>query len=268
MKLVARTWIAAALVATCSITTAPAGEAEWKAEHDAGWNAYKEGRLDEAKTRLRAAEKEARALGENDPRLATTLDHLAWVLSSEGKIAEAEPLAKSALAIREKAFGPEHPEVVLSLNTLASIYDLAGRPSEARPIYARCLATAEKVHGPEHPSVAADLDNLAAVDHVLGKSEEAEASYKRAIAIREKTAGGKPIDLAPTLHNLGTLYIEKEKYAEAEPLLRRAPRHPGASSGGGPPGRRIKPRGARVAVRQPGETRRGGAVAQKGARSL
>jgi len=82
MKLVTRTWIAAALLGACGIPAAMAGEAEWKAEHDAGWNAYNEGCLDEAETRLRAAEKEARALGENDPRLATTLDHLAWVLSS------------------------------------------------------------------------------------------------------------------------------------------------------------------------------------------
>ena len=57
----------------------------WQADHDAGWNAYKQGRFDEAETRLRAAEKEAQAFGQNDPRLATTLDHLAWVLCAEGK---------------------------------------------------------------------------------------------------------------------------------------------------------------------------------------
>src|SRR5437868_13842642 len=80
----------------------------WQAEHDAGWSAYKQGRFGEAETRLRAAEKEARAFGENDPRLATTLDHLAWVLCAEGKPTEGEPLAKRGLAIREKALGAEH----------------------------------------------------------------------------------------------------------------------------------------------------------------
>ena len=38
----------------------------------------------------------AQGLGENDPKLATTLDHLAWVLCSEGKSDKAEPLAKKA----------------------------------------------------------------------------------------------------------------------------------------------------------------------------
>ena len=219
MRLVARTWIAAALFAACGILAAPAGEAEWKAEHDAGWNAYKEGRLDDAETRLRAAEKEARALGRMIPRLATTLDHLAWVLASEGKAVEAEPLAKSALAIREKAFGPEHPDVVLSLNTLASVYDLAAArrgTADLRPL------PCDRRKGPRAraPKRCRRPRQPGGRRPRLGQDEEAEALYKRALAIREKTAGGKPIDLAATLHNLGTLYIEQEKYPEAEPLLK------------------------------------------------
>ncbi|MGE5754956.1 MAG: tetratricopeptide repeat protein, partial [Planctomycetaceae bacterium] len=117
---------------------------KWQADHDAGWQAYQEGRLDEAETRLRAAEKEAEGFGANDPRLATTLDHLSWVLCTEGKSAEAEPLAKRALALREQALGGEHPDVVKSLNTLACLYDMEGKPAEAKPLYERCLALAEK----------------------------------------------------------------------------------------------------------------------------
>ena len=187
MNLAVRTWFVAALLGAC-VLPAAMGRADWKAEHDAGWNAYKEGLLDEAERRLRVAEKEARAFGENDPRLATTLDHLAWVLSSEGRNDEAEPLAKSALAIREKALGAEHADVVRSLNTLASVYDAAGRSTEARPLYARCLAAAEKAHGPESSNVAAVLDNLATVDHVLGSLPEAEASYKCSPSARRRPA--------------------------------------------------------------------------------
>src|SRR6516162_6661423 len=96
---------------TCAIGIAYAQEPRWQADHDAGWAVYKEGRFGDAEKMLRAAEKAARAFGENDPRLATTLDHLAWVLSAEGRSTEAEPLAKSALAIRQKALGAEHADV-------------------------------------------------------------------------------------------------------------------------------------------------------------
>src|SRR6516165_9955735 len=106
----------------CAVVIAQAQESRWQADHDAGWAAYKEARFADAEKMLRAAEKAARAFGENDPRLATTLDHLAWVLSADGRSAEAEKLAKSALAIRQKALGAEHPDVVKSLNTLACVY--------------------------------------------------------------------------------------------------------------------------------------------------
>ena len=36
---------------------------DWKTDHDAGWEAYQAGRLDEAERRLKAAEKEARGVG-------------------------------------------------------------------------------------------------------------------------------------------------------------------------------------------------------------
>src|SRR5262245_40837554 len=121
-----RNRVALAALAGCALL-APATRADdWKAEHDAGWDAYKEGKLEEAERHLVAAEKQARALGENDPRLATTLDHLAWVFCSEGLPHKGEPLAKSALALRASVFGPAHPDVVQSLNTLACIYDAEG----------------------------------------------------------------------------------------------------------------------------------------------
>ncbi len=39
---------------------------------------------------------------------------------AQGKYAEAEPLLKRALAIREKVLRPEHPHVAQSLNNYAA----------------------------------------------------------------------------------------------------------------------------------------------------
>ncbi len=49
------------------------------------------------------------------------------VASPQGHYAEAEPLYKRSLAIREKALGPEHPAVATSLNNLAGFYLYQGR---------------------------------------------------------------------------------------------------------------------------------------------
>ena len=155
-------WIIAVLALGLVPGYASARADQWQADHDAGWKAFQEGRLGEAERLLRSAETQAKARGDQSPELATTLDHLAWVLCAEGKAADAEPLAKRALAIREGARGLEHDEVAQSLNTLACLYDAEGKLAEAEPLYERGLAIAIKTRGPGDPKVAATLDNLAA----------------------------------------------------------------------------------------------------------
>src|SRR5512135_2851202 len=108
---------------TCTTVRAANSDAAWREDHDAGWKAFRAARLDEAERRLRSAERKARAFGVNDPRLATTLDHLAWVLVAKGKIDEAESLAKRALEMWEARQASDPLAVAQSLNTLACLYD-------------------------------------------------------------------------------------------------------------------------------------------------
>ena len=269
MKPAARIWIGAALLCGVGYPAAMGADAgDWKAQHDAGWKAYKEDRLDEAKKDLRAAEKAARAFGPDDPRLALTLDHLAWVLSAEGETKEAETLAKAALAIREKKLGAGHPDVAASLNTLACLYDQAGRTAEARPLYARCLEVAEKALGPNDPSVAAALDNLATADHLLGRLAMAEAEYRRALALREKAADARPADLAPTLHCLGVFLYRPEKVCRGRNLAEESNGHPGEGPRPRAPRRCNDARDVGLDVRTPGQARGGRALPEEGAGHL
>ena len=97
------TWLAAALMAIASASgTTLAQESKWRAEHDAGWQAYKDGHFTEAERRLRAAEVVAQAFGADDPRLATTLDHLAWVLCARRRPQPASRLRSRPLPSARK----------------------------------------------------------------------------------------------------------------------------------------------------------------------
>jgi tetratricopeptide (TPR) repeat protein len=84
---------------------------------------------------------------------------------NQGRYAEAEPLYRHGLAIREKAPGPEHPDVGNSLTNLGLLYLAQNRYAEAEPLYKRGLAIREKTLGSEHPDVATSLTNLAALNH-------------------------------------------------------------------------------------------------------
>lgn len=66
-------------------------------------------------------------LGPEHPHVATTLNNLGRLYYYQGKFAEAEPLFKRALAIREKALGPEHPQVAQSLKYLSRLYTDQGK---------------------------------------------------------------------------------------------------------------------------------------------
>ena len=46
--------------------------------------------------------------------MAQSLNNLAGLYHTQGNYAQAEPLLKRSLAIKEKALGPEHPSVAAS----------------------------------------------------------------------------------------------------------------------------------------------------------
>jgi hypothetical protein len=51
--------------------------------------------------------------------VVSLLNNLGGLFSAQGRLAEAEPLYRRSLAIREKVLGPEHPDVATALNNLA-----------------------------------------------------------------------------------------------------------------------------------------------------
>lgn len=73
--------------------------------------------------------------GANSPEVAKALDTLAELYVAQGSYAEAEPLLKRSLAIREKA--PGQPDVAASLEKLADLYDKQGKKAEAAAMRGR-----------------------------------------------------------------------------------------------------------------------------------
>jgi tetratricopeptide (TPR) repeat protein len=59
---------------------------------------------------------------------------------SQGQFAQAEPLYKRSLAIREKLLGSNHPAVAENLKNMAALYRKTGRIQEADEFDARATA--------------------------------------------------------------------------------------------------------------------------------
>ncbi len=82
--------------------------------------------------------------------MATDLNNLAELYRAQGRYAEAEPLYKRSLAIREKALDAEHPDVAQSLENYAALLRKTGRADEATEMEVRAKAIRAK-HAKENP---------------------------------------------------------------------------------------------------------------------
>jgi len=162
------------------------------------------------------------ARGIESAEAGTLLNQTAYRLDDRAQCAEAEPLYRRALEIKEKVLGPEHPSTATSLNNLAALCRAQGRYAEAEPLFRRALEIREKVLGPEHPDTAGSLNNLAGLYYAQGRYAEAEPLFRRALEIAEKALGPEHPSTAGGLNNLALLYDDQGRYAEAEPLYRRA----------------------------------------------
>ncbi len=150
------------------------------------------------------------------------LSNLAALYQRQERYADAEPLFKRSLAIREKALPRDHPDVGQSLNNLATLYEKQDRHADSEPLFKRSLAIYEKALGPEHPAVATLLNNLGQVDKAEGRYADAEPLIKRSLLIREKVLGRDHPDVARSLNNLADLFERQRHYADAKPLYQRA----------------------------------------------
>jgi tetratricopeptide (TPR) repeat protein len=72
--------------------------------------------------------------------VAVSLNNLAKLYYAQGQYAQAEPLYRRALAIKEKALGPEHPNVATTLANYADLLRKLDRTAEAETMEARAKA--------------------------------------------------------------------------------------------------------------------------------
>jgi len=121
------------------------------------------------------------------------LNEVGLFLHTRATYAEAEPLYKRALAIREAALGLEHSDVAQSLNNLADLYQVQGQYWEAAALYERALGIMEPSLR-THPNSATKLENYANCLDNLSRGEEAGQCGARAATIN---SGQNPAGTGP-----------------------------------------------------------------------
>jgi tetratricopeptide (TPR) repeat protein len=104
------------------------------------------------------------------------------------KYAEADPLFRAALAIREKILPPIHPRTAYALEGLAASLVGERRPNEAEPYYLRAIAIWDRMDKNQYESCnhGKALDGLGHIYFGAGAYEKAEPLYERALEVWTK----------------------------------------------------------------------------------
>lgn len=212
--------IGAAFVAGASTARAAAGPAAEAAalQRQAATLAQKGDYAAGAPLLERAVELLEQSAGPDAPKLGDTLNLLADLYATQGRLDEAEPLYRRVIAIREKAPGENRLDLAAALNGLAGLHKLEGRYADAERLYRRTLDIVEAAPSPPAFAVVTILNNLALIYQKQGRRDDAEPLYRRAVEVAGSTPETDRL-LAPVIrNNLAGLYKEEGRYAEAEPL--------------------------------------------------
>jgi tetratricopeptide (TPR) repeat protein len=194
-------------------------EFDWDHEIAVADDAYNDGNYIEAERHYRKSLDIAEQLHLTDAQRATSLASVAQALRYQKKFAEAEPLFRQALTIREKVLPANHPRTALTLEGLGACRFAADHLDEAETYFLRALAIRDRLTG--------DDDNACAHGKILqllgrtyfrqGKQEKAQAMYERAFAIWVE-AKEKCTIIASVMNDLGTLYTLQGKLKSAEEM--------------------------------------------------
>lgn len=195
------------------------------AELDAAGNKlFKAGKIAEMTATLKAQVEVARRLHGTDdhPDLAQSLNNLGFVLTIQGRLSEAEPFFREALAMHRRLFTDDHAHLANSLNNVGNLLHNQGRLAEAEPFYRDSLAMHQRLIKGDHGQVAIGLNNLGMLLLAQGKATEAERFLQDSLAMRRRLFKGDHQEVAMALHNLAGVLSALGKHAEGDRLFRES----------------------------------------------
>ncbi|MEM7586909.1 MAG: serine/threonine-protein kinase [Acidobacteriota bacterium] len=129
-----------------------------------GWLQWRWGRLAEAEATLLGALEKRGGAERETALVAWVLRHLAAVYVDQGRLDEADSLARRALAVSEATLAPTHRYLGDALHLVSEISVLRGELDGVRELAQRALELRIRGYGPRHPARRATRDLLAKID--------------------------------------------------------------------------------------------------------
>ena len=145
----------------------------------------------------------------------------AAALAKAGNYAEAEPLYKEALALRQQSLGATHPDVAVTLQHLADLYHAQGRADLAAPFERQMLTVLQHtLPSAPIPARVSRLNDEAQQYQAAGQYAKAEERYRQALELLQRSHGRRHSDVATLMNNLATLASAQKQHDKAAALYK------------------------------------------------
>ncbi len=160
-------------------------------------------------------------MGTTDPKLVPSLEQVARVYQSGGKVSgRGEVSGAGHRNSRESGRAQRALELTPDLSQLARVNVAKQNLAAAEGLYDRVLKIQLKTVSPNSPELLPTLDALASL--TLEQKKDAEPLLKQTLSIREGNLGPNSVDVAKNLDKLAAIYTDQKRFAEAEKASERS----------------------------------------------
>jgi len=161
-----------------------------------------------------------RELGEQHPDTLGSMDALGYLLTNQGKYADAEPILRSALDGRRRILGTANRDTLTTMTRLGELLRLFGKLDESSQLLRESLASSQAELGADDRETLIALNQLGTTLRLQGNLKEAEHFLRQSLEGRRRVFGpDDPLTLV-TLASVGNVLRAEGKFAEAEPYYR------------------------------------------------
>jgi tetratricopeptide (TPR) repeat protein len=153
-----------------------------------------------------------------------TLNFLANLRRDQGRMSEAEPLYREALAAFDASEGERSEASLMLRGNLSTLLSLLGKHAQAQELGRRVVALVDEEPDRSWNDPKLRAESYAALAQVLERADaldEAEHTYARALELMGD-GEGFAVTRAGMLYGLGRLEFSRGRFAQAEDYLTRA----------------------------------------------
>jgi CHAT domain-containing protein len=153
--------------------------------------------------------------------LAVALEVSGLVRKLQGNYAQAEPLFRESLELRQRLLGENNIETASSVDNLAGAYQSMKDYARAEPLFRKALAIKRHALGENHPQTVRSLNNLAGLYRSMGDYAKADQLLQESRALRKKILAENRPATPAELNRLALQYRSLGEFAKAESLYKQ-----------------------------------------------